>query len=133
MAIRKVTTPAVPEPPGGIFSNCLVVGDQVFLSGMTASGPDGKAIGGDSMEGQARAVLAKIGRLLEAAGASMTDIVKLTVYVTDIARRAEIGKARAEAFPGEKPCSTLVEVKALVAPDLLIEIDAVAIVGAARR
>ena len=132
MAIRKITTPAVPEPPGGMFSNCLVVGDQVFLSGMTASGPDGKAIGGDSMEGQARAVLAKIARLLEAAGASMADIVKLTIYVTDIARRAEIGKARAEAFPGQKPCSTLVEVKGLVAPDLLIEVDAVAIIGAAR-
>lgn len=132
MAIRKITTPAVPEPPGGMFSNCLVVGNQVFLSGMTASGPDGKAIGGDSMEGQARAVLAKIGRLLEAAGASMADVVKLTIYVTDIARRAEIGTARGEAFPGQKPCSTLVEVKGLVAPDLLIEVDAVAIIGAAR-
>ncbi len=131
MAIRKVTTPQVPEPAGGIFSNCLVVGDQVFLSGMTASGPDGRAIGGDSMEAQARAVLAKIRLLVEAAGASMGDIVKLTVYVIDIARRAEIGKARAEYFPGQKPCSTLIEVKSLVAPDLLIEIDAVAIVGAA--
>ncbi len=133
MGIRKVITPAVPEPAGGIFSNCLVVGDQVFLSGMTASGPDGKAIGGNSMEAQARAVFAKIGHLVEAAGASIADIVKLTIYVTDVARRAEIGRARADAFPGEKPCSTLIEVKGLVAPDLLIEVDAVAIVGAARR
>ncbi len=133
MSIRKVTTSSVPEPAGGIFSNCLVVGDQVFLSGMTASGPDGKAIGGDSMEAQARAVFAKIGKLVEAAGASLADIVKLTIYVTDVARRAEIGRVRAEAFPGEKPCSTLVEVKGLVAPDLLIEVDAVAIVGASRR
>lgn len=131
MSIRKVTTSAVPEPPGGIFSNCLVVGDQVFLSGMTASGTDGKAIGGDSMEAQARAVFAKIRDLVEAAGASVSDIVKLTIYVTDVTRRAEIGRARADAFPGQKPCSTLVEVKALVAPDLLIEVDAVAIIGAA--
>lgn len=131
MSIRKVTTPAVPEPPGGMFSNCLVVGNQVFLSGMTASGSDGKAIGGDSMEGQARAVFAKVRGLVEAAGASLADVVKVTIYVTDITRRAEIGKARAEAFPGQKPCSTLVEVKGLVAPDLLIEVDAVAIIGAA--
>lgn len=131
MSIRRVTTPAVPEPPGGMFSNCLVVGNQVFLSGMTASGTDGKAIGGDSMEAQARAVFAKVRELVEAAGASVADVVKLTIYVTDITRRAEIGKARADAFPGQKPCSTLVEVKGLVAPDLLIEVDAVAIIGAA--
>ncbi|MCG6874797.1 MAG: RidA family protein [Betaproteobacteria bacterium] len=133
MSIRKVTTPAVPEPAGGIFSNCLVVGEQVFLSGMTASGPDGKAIGGDSMEAQARAVFAKIRHLVEAAGASIADVVKLTIYVTDVARRGEIGRARADAFPGEKPCSTLIEVKGLVAPDLLIEVDAVAMIGAARN
>lgn len=133
MTIRKITTAQVPEPPAGIFSNCLVVDRQVFLSGMTAGGPDGKAIGGNSMEAQAREVFARIRHLLEAAGATMADIVKLTVYVTDIGRRAEIGKVRAEVFPGDKPCSTLVEVKALVTPDLLIEIDAVAIIGASKQ
>ena len=133
MAITKVAAPAVPEPAGEIFSNCLVVGDQIFLSGMTASGPDGKAIGGNSMEAQARAVMGKVRHLIEAAGATMADVLKITVYVTDISRRAEIGVVRNEFFPGNKPCSTMVEVKGLVTPDLLIEIDAVAIRGASRN
>ena len=130
MTIRKVLCPAVPEPPGEIFSNCLVVGEQIFLSGITSSGPDGKAIGGNSLEAQARAVMEKIRHLIEAAGGSMADVVKITVYVTDISRRAELGKVRNEFFPGTKPCSTMVEIKGLVSPDLLIEIDAVAIRGA---
>lgn len=132
--LRKVTTPAVPEPPGGIFSNCLVVGDQVFLAGVTASGPDGKAVGGGSMEAQARAVMTRIGQLLEAAGGTLADVVKLTVYVSDMSRRPEVGKVRAEFFTGEvKPCSTMLEVKGFVAPDVLIEIDAFAVLGAGSR
>jgi 2-iminobutanoate/2-iminopropanoate deaminase len=133
MSFRKITSPLVPEPAGGIYTNCFAVGNQVILSGMTASGPDGKPIGGASMEGQTRAVLAKIQHLVEAAGGSMNDIVKITVYVTDISRRPEIGKVRAEFFPSAKPCSTMVEVKALVTPDLLVEIDALAILGAGGR
>jgi 2-iminobutanoate/2-iminopropanoate deaminase len=133
MTFKKITTPSVPEPDGGIYTNCFVVGDQVIMSGMTATGPDGKAIGGDSMEGQARAVLGRIKSLVEAAGASMKDVVKITVYVTDMSRRPEVGKVRAEFFPGTKPCSTMLEVKGLARPDVLIEIDALAILGAGGR
>jgi enamine deaminase RidA (YjgF/YER057c/UK114 family) len=125
MNLKKITTPKVPEPPGGIYSNCYVFGDQIFMAGQTASG--------NGMEAQARAVFAKIRDLLEAADASMSDIVKMTVYVTDISRRPEFGKVRNEVFPGEKPCSTLVEVKALAAPDWLVEVDATAIRGAGRK
>jgi enamine deaminase RidA (YjgF/YER057c/UK114 family) len=132
MPVRKITTPAVPEPPGGIFSNCLVVGDQIFLSGITASGPDGKPVGGADMYAQSKAVLGKIRHLVEAAGGTVADIVKVTVYVTDIAQRPAFSKARAEFFGEPKPCSTLVEVKGLVAPDLLVEVDAVAIRAASR-
>ena len=131
--IIQVTSQQLAEPPGGLFSNCLVVGDQVFLSGMTASGPDGKPVGGVDMTGQARACFAKIGTMLEAAGGSMADIVKLTIYVTDISKRAAISVARKECFSGVFPCSTLVEVRALVSPELLIEIDAQAILGAGVR
>ena len=133
MSFKKITTPLVPEPAGGIYTNCFLVENQVIMSGITASGPDGKPIGGDSMEGQARAVLARIKHLVEAAGGGMSDVAKITVYVTDISRRPEIGKARADFFPGTKPCSTMVEVKGLVTPDLLVEIDALAILGAGGR
>jgi 2-iminobutanoate/2-iminopropanoate deaminase len=133
MKARKVTTPKVPEPPGGIYTNCFVVGDQVLMSGMTAGGPDGKPIGGDSMEAQARAVFTKIKHLVEAAGATMDDVVKMTVYVTDMSKRPELGKVRSEFFPNDKPCSTLVEIKSLAGPGLLIEIDATAMIGAGAR
>ena len=132
MAVRKVTSPLVPEPPGNIFSNCLVIGDQVFLAGMTASGADGKPIGGNDMAAQMRAVMTKIKNLLEAAGSDIADVVKVTTYVTDISKRPDITRVRPEFFSGTMPCSTLVEVKALAHPEMLIEIDAVAVIGAAR-
>jgi 2-iminobutanoate/2-iminopropanoate deaminase len=132
MTVKKVTSPQVPEPAGGIYSNCLVLGDQIFISGQTASGPDGKAIGGENMERQARTVFSKIRHLLEAAGGGMSDIVKMTVYVTDMALRPDFGRVRNEVFPGTKPCSTLVEVGALAGADMLIEVDVVAIRGAGR-
>ena len=130
MPAKKITTPKVPEPAGGIYTNCFVVGDTIYMSGMTAGGADGKPIGGDSFEAQARACYAKIQHLVEAAGATMADVVKMTVYVTDMSKRPELGKVRNEFFPGEKPCSTLVEIKSLAGPALMIEVDATAVRGA---
>ena len=125
MHLRKVTTPAVPEPPGGIFTNCYVLDKQVFMAGQVSAG--------DGMEAQARGVFTKIRHLLEAAGGSLSDVVKMTVYVTDMSKRPEFGKVRAEFFPGEKPCSTLVEVKGLALPEYLIEVDVTAVLGAGRK
>ena len=130
MTIRKVTTPAVPQPAGGIYSNCLVVGDQIFLAGVTAGGADGKAIGGADVYAQSKVVLDRIRALVEAAGASLADVVKITVYLTDVTQRAAFGRARAECFAEPRPCSTLIGVNALVSPDLLVEVDAVALRGA---
>jgi 2-iminobutanoate/2-iminopropanoate deaminase len=133
MSVKKVTSPQVPEPAGGIYSQCLVLGDQIFIAGQTAGGPDGKPIGGSSMEGQARACFTKIKHLLEAAGGNLSDIVKMTVYVTDMALRPDFGRVRNEVFPGQmKPCSTLVEISALAGKDLLLEVDVVAVRGAGR-
>jgi enamine deaminase RidA (YjgF/YER057c/UK114 family) len=111
-----------------------VVGDQVFISGITAGGPDGIE-GGDSMEAQARTVYTRIKHLMEAAGGTMDDIVRLLTFVTDISRRDEILRVRREFFPGvtDYPTSTLVEVSALVVPGLLIEVEAQAVLGAGRR
>jgi len=126
---RRVSSPHVPDPAPGTWSNCLVVGNQVFVAGMTArSGTE--VVGGDSMYGQSRAVLTKIKHLLEAAGGRMDDIVKVVVFVTDIKRREEFWKARREFFTGDFPVSTLVEVRALAAPELLVEVEAIAVLGA---
>ena len=131
--MRKIITPAVPEPPPGSFSNCLVVGDTVYVSGQHAGAPGGGILGDGSMLDQTRQALKKIKAIVEAAGATMADIVKLTVYVTDISKRAEVSAARREFFSGDFPCSTLVGITALAAPGLLVEVDATAIIEAAAR
>ena len=128
-AKKRVSSPQVPEPPPQTWSNCLVVGNQVFVAGMVAR--DGnKVLGGDSMYEQAKAIFAKIKNLMEAAGGRMDDIVKVLIFVTDIKRREEVWKARREVFSGDFPVSTLVEARALAAPELLVEVEAVAILGA---
>jgi enamine deaminase RidA (YjgF/YER057c/UK114 family) len=124
---RRVTTPDVPEPPPRLFSHCLVAGDTIYVSGQHAGGADGSPAGDPSMLGQARTALARIKLLVEAAGASMSDIVKLTVFTTNIEQRAAISQARREFFTGDFPCSTLVEIVSLVHPALLVEIEAVAV------
>ena len=129
---KRVSSPQVPEPPPQTWSNCLVVGNQVFVAGMVARDGD-KVLGGDSMYEQAKAVFAKIKHLLEAAGGRMDDIVKVLIFVTDIKRREEVWKARREVFSGDFPVSTLVEVRALAAPELLVEVEAIAILGAGAK
>lgn len=129
---RRVSSPAVAEPPPETWSNCLVIDKHVYIAGMVAR--DGTTVlGGSNMYEQARAVFAKIKNLIEAAGGHMDDVVKVLIFVTDISRREEVWKARREVFTGNFPASTLVQVSALAAPELLVEIEAVAILGASGR
>src|SRR5918992_1236324 len=122
MPKRSVHSPEVPEPPPQTWSNCLVVGNYVYTAGMTALSGENIA-GGDSMYEQAKAVFTKIKNLIEAAGAQMNDIVKVNIFVTDIRRREEVWKARAEFFTGDFPVSTLVQVVPLARPELLVEVE----------
>ena len=130
MAFVQVRSPEVPEPPGGIFSQCLVLGDTVHISGQHAGAPGGGLLGDGSPADQARQSFRKVVALVEAAGGRATDVAKLTIYLTRIEDRAAIGPVRREFFADPMPCSTLVAVSALAAPDLLIEVDAIAILGA---
>ncbi len=125
--IVRATNPAVPEPAPGTWSNCLVVGGIAYLAGMTASG-------GDLTDEytQAKAIFTKIRHLVEAAGGSMADITKVTIFVTDISQRERVWKARQEFFAGNFPCSTLVQVAALANPSLKVEIEAIAHIGAGK-
>jgi 2-iminobutanoate/2-iminopropanoate deaminase len=127
-SIVRATTPAVPEPAPGTWSNCLVVGGIAYIAGMTARGADL----GDEYT-QAKAIFTKIRHLVEAAGGTMADVVKVTIFVTDISQREKVWQARQEVFTGNFPASTLVQVAALAAPELKVEIEAVAHVGAGRR
>ena len=127
---QRISSPQVPDPPPQTWSNCLVAGNQVFIAGMTAR-VGTEVRGGASMYEQSQAIFTKIKHLIEAAGGRMDDIVKVNIFVTDITRREEVWQARREFFRGDFPVSTLVEVRALAAPELLVEIEAVAILGAA--
>ena len=122
---KRVQHPDVPEPPAETWSNCLVIGDQILVAGMTAR--NGTQVLADDEYGQARAIFEKIEKLVSAAGASMADVVKVGIYVTDISRREEVWRARREFFSGDFPVSTLVEVSALAMPELKVEIEAIAI------
>jgi enamine deaminase RidA (YjgF/YER057c/UK114 family) len=129
MPKTSISSPHVGAPPAQTWSNCLVVGNQVFIAGMTAT-VDKQTVGGDSMYGQAKTIFGKIKALIEAAGGKMDDIVKVVIYVTDIQRREEVWKARREVFTDPFPVSTLVEVRSLFPKDILVEIDAIAVLGA---
>jgi 2-iminobutanoate/2-iminopropanoate deaminase len=127
--IVRATSPEVPEPPAGTWSNCLVANGFAFIAGMTARGAETAA----DEYAQTQAIFGKIRHLVEAAGGSMADVVKLTIFVTDIAQREKVWRARREFFTGNFPASTLVQVAALADPSLKVEIDAVAHVGSGRR
>lgn len=131
-AIRRILSPDVVEPPEGTFSNGLVVGGIAYLSGMTARG---RAPGseGDGEYEQTRTIFRKIRALVEAAGGTLSDIVKLTIFVTDIGKGEEVWRARREFFTGNFPASTLVEISALAHPAMKVEIEAVAHIGAGLR
>lgn len=129
MSIIRATTPDVPEPPVGTWSNCLVAGGIAYIAGMTARGSDAD---GDEYV-QAQAIFTKIRNLVEAAGGTMGDVTKVTIFVTDITQREKVWQARREFFSGNFPASTLVQVAALADPSLKVEIEAVAHIGASRR
>ncbi len=129
MAIERIQSAEVSEPPPETWSNCLVAGDRVFIAGMTARGADFKPLADMDEYEQAKVCLTKIRHLIEAAGGSMADIVRVNIFVTDIRNREEVWRARREFFSGDFPVSALVEVSALAAPEMTVEIEAEGVLG----
>jgi enamine deaminase RidA (YjgF/YER057c/UK114 family) len=130
--ITRVSSPEVAEPAPQTWSNCLVANGIAYVAGMVARGKDGKVLQGDEYE-QAKLILAKTRHLIEAAGGAMADVVKVTIFVTDITQREKVWRARREVFSGNFPVSTLVQVAALAEPGIKVEIDAIAHIGAGAR
>ncbi|MBX6317341.1 RidA family protein [Pigmentiphaga sp.] len=122
---RRVIAPSIPERETATWSNCLVLGNEIAMSGMTAN-PESKPEAPLSTYEQTLVILGKIRTLVEAAGGGVQNIYKLVIYVTNIQDKDEVGRARKEFFQPPYPCSTLVEVRGLVFPGLTVEIDAFA-------
>lgn len=111
------------------YSRAVKVGNQIEVSGTVAADENGKVIGRDDAYQQTVFILQKIERVLKEAGASLNDVVRTRMFVTDISRFNEYGKAHGEFFASVKPCTSMIEVKGLVAPEYLIEIEVTAIVA----
>ncbi|MDX2061493.1 MAG: RidA family protein [Bacteroidia bacterium] len=110
------------------YSRAVRVGGLVFVTGTVAS-REGQPVGEGDMYLQARTCLEIIGEYLVKAGASYADVVRTRMFVTDIERWEAVAQAHREVFAGINPCTTLVEVSRLIAPEYLIEIEADAVVG----
>ena len=111
------------------YSRAVKVGNLVEVTGTVASGDDGKVVGENDAYTQTRYIYEKIESVLKRAGASMKDVVRVRMFVTDISRWQEYGRAHSEFFKDIKPCNTMVEVRALIEPGYLIEIEATAIIS----
>ena len=111
------------------YSRAVKVGNTVEVTGTVAVDDNSNLVGGDSAYEQTRYVIQKIEKVLERAGASLKDVVRTRIFVTDISRWEEYGKAHGEFFAIIKPCTSMIEVKGLIAPEYLIEIEATAIIS----
>jgi enamine deaminase RidA (YjgF/YER057c/UK114 family) len=129
MPKTRIYSPAVAEAPPGRWSNAIRAGEFLFISGQVSRSQDGGSIEGKGEYEQAKIIFNKIKHLVEAAGGTTQDVVRVTIYMVDIKQNKEVWRARQEFFSGDFPASTLVEVSALGSPEVLVEIEAIAHVG----
>ena len=111
------------------YSRAVKVNNQIFITGTVAVDADNNLVGGDSAYLQTQFILQKIEKVLQQCGATLNDVVRTRLFVTDISRWEEYGKAHGEVFANIKPCTTMVEVSKLIAPEYLIEIEVDAVMA----
>ena len=128
MTDRQLISSGSPYEPKIGFSRAVRAGDTIYVSGTVAWGEDGRLIGEGDVYAQAKQAISNIEKALTQAGASLEHIVRTRIYVTDISRLDEVARAHGEAFGEIRPASSMVEVSALAEPEMLVEIEAIAVV-----
>lgn len=127
MAFERVSTDPDPYEPY-LISQAMRVGDLLFVSGQAAIGRDGQLVGVGDFDAQAEQALQNLSDVLDAGGSSLADIVKVTIFLTDMGNFPKIVELRGKWFSQPYPADTIVQVVSLALPELEIEIEAVAVV-----
>ncbi|MDZ4820305.1 MAG: RidA family protein [Planctomycetota bacterium] len=127
--MRKILKSATVAPTAKFFSQGVQVGATIYVSGQVAMDIEGNVVGKGDMRIQTRQVLENIKAVLAESGAIIDDVVKVTMFITDMSSADQAREVRMEYFKKNPPASTGVEVRGLAHPDLLIEIEAIAVIG----
>jgi len=127
MTRREITLDGLADPISH-YTDAVVAGELLFISGLVGVDGEGALVGGDDVAAQARQVFENMRAVLDEAGCRFEDVVKVTVYLTDVDDRPKINPVRQEVFGHARPASTLVEVSGLAIPGAKVEIEAIALI-----